>query len=211
MASENQETKNAEKQSKVDLRNKLYDRFDISTKERIGIRWLLPLLEQSVQTESRYNINERSKVLAEIALFQAYEQEPKFKLFAWAAVLIATFDILHSLNPGVYSVLFIALATINGFVSSLRSPAMIAAELEGVTDKDGMPADYRAKAQSSVNTNVTLVLFVIAVGIQLLVTGEFVQGELVARNVADGIVSPAVSAFVLTAIPLVYNRVRGED
>jgi hypothetical protein len=132
-------------------------------------------------------------------------------MFAWAAVLIGRFDLLHPLNPGVYSVLFIALATINGFVSSLRSPAMMAAELEGVTDDDGMPANYRAKALSSANTNVTLVLFVIAVGIQLLVTGDFVQGEIAARNVADGRVSPVISAIVLVAIPLVYNRIRGED
>lgn len=197
--------------SEEDLREDLYDQFDISTKGRLGIRWILPLLDQFVQTDSRYDIDKRSKILAEISLFQAYDQEPKFKMFAWAAVLIGSFDLLHPLNPGVYSILFIALATINGFVSSLRSPAMMAAELEGATDEDGMPANYRAKALSSVNTNVTLVLFVIAVGIQLLITGEFVQGELVARNIADGRVSPAVSAILLIAIPLVYIWVRGKD
>lgn len=193
------------------LRETFYEQFNISTKGRIGIRWILPFLERYVETESRYDVDDRSKILAEIALFQAYEREPKFKMFAWAAVLIGGFDLLYPLNPGVYSVLFIALATINGFVSSLRSPAMMAAELEGAVDEDGMPANYRAKALSSVNTNVTLVLFVIAVGIQLLVTGDFVQGELVARNVADGRVSPTVSAIALIAIPLVYNRIRGED
>lgn len=194
-----------------DLREELYAQFDISTKGRVGIRWIISLLDQFVQTESRYDVDNRSKILAEIALFRAYEQEPKFKMFVWAAVLIGGFDLLHSLNPEVYSVLFIALATINGFVSSLRSPAMMAAELEGATDEDGMPANYRAKALSSVNTNVTLVLFVIAVGIQLLVTGDYVQGEIVARNVADGRVTPVISAIVLFAIPLVYNRIRGED
>ncbi|MFC7230545.1 hypothetical protein ACFQMM_02595 [Saliphagus sp. GCM10025308] len=208
---ENREEPDPEVVSEENLRETLYDQFDISTKGRVGIRWILPLLERSVETESRYDVDDRSKILAEIALFQAYEREPKFKMFAWAAVLIGGFDLLHTLNPGVYSVLFIALATINGFVSSLRSPAMMAAELEGATDEDGMPANYRTKALSSVNTNVTLVLFVIAIGIQLLMTGEFIQGEVVARNVADGRVSPAVSAIVLIAIPLVYNRIRGED
>lgn len=208
---EEREETDPEAVSEEDLREDLYDQFDISTKGRVGIRWILPLLEKYVETKSRYDVDDRSKILAEIALFQAYEREPKFKMFAWAAVLIGGFDLLHPLNPGVYSVLFIALATINGFVSSLRSPAMMAAELEGATDDDGMPANYRAKALSSVNTNVTLVLFVIAVGIQLLVTGDYVQGEIVARNVADGRVSPVISAIVLIAIPLVYNRIRGED
>ncbi|MFB1064164.1 hypothetical protein [Natrinema sp. H-ect4] len=208
---EEREEPDLEAVSEEDLRENLYDQFDISTKGRIGIRWILPLLEKYVETESRYDVDDRSKILAEISLFQAYEREPKFKMFAWAAVLIGGFDLLHALNPGVYSVLFIALATINGFVSSLRSPAMMAAELEEATDDDGMPANYRAKALSSVNTNVTLVLFVIAVGIQLLVTGDYVQGEIVARNVADGRVSPVISAIVLIALPMVYNRIRGED
>lgn len=197
--------------SEEDLREDLYGQFDISTKDRVAIRWILPLLDQFVQTESRYDIDKRSKILADIALFQAYEQEPKFKIFVWAAVLLGGFDLLHSLNPGFYSVLFIALATINGFVSSLRSPAMMAAELEGATDEDGMPANYRATALSSVNTNVTLVLFVVAVGIQLLVTGDFIRGEVIARNIAEGVVSPAISALVLFVIPWVYSRVRGEN
>lgn len=208
---EEREEANPETVSEENLRENLYEQFDISTKGRVGIRWILPLLEKFVDTESRYDVDKRSKILAEISLFQAYEREPKFKMFAWAAVLIGGFDLLHPLDPGVYSVLFIALATINGFVSSLHSPAMMAAELEGATDEDGMPANYRATALSSVNTNITLVLFVIAVGIQLLVTGDYVQGEVVARNVADGNVSPAVSAIVLIAIPLVCNWVRGGD
>lgn len=194
--------------SEEELREDLYEEFNISVKGRIAIRWILPLLDRFVQTESRYDVDKHSKILAEIALFQAYEREPKFKMFVWAALLIGSFDLLHTLNPEMYGVLFIALATINGFVSSLRSPAMMAAELEGVTDKEGMPANYRAKALSSVNTNVTLVLFVLAVGIQLIVTSEFVQGEIFVRNIADGRVSAQVSALLLIALPVIYNRVR---
>lgn len=193
------------------IREDLYNQFGITKKGQLAIRWILPILEWSVETESRYDICDRSKILAEISLYQAYEREPKFKILAWATVLIGGFDFLHSLNPGVYSILFIALATINGFTSSLRSPSMMAAELDGAIDEDGMPADYRAKALSSVNTNVTLVLFVIAVVVQLLLTTEFVKGELIARNVADGVVNPIISAVGLIMLPLVYNWVRGED
>ena len=79
-------------------------------------------------------------------------------MLIWTGGLVGTFDYLHALNPSVYSILFVALATVNGFVSSLRSLAMMVAEIEGLTNENGMLADYRAKALSSVNTNITLVL-----------------------------------------------------
>jgi len=196
-------------QSEEALREELYDEFGITTKGQIAISVLIPLLDKTVQTGSRYNIDARSKILAEIALYQAYEREPKFRLFVWATVLLLTFDFLHALEPAVYGILFIALATLNGFVSSLRSPSMMVAELEALEDKNGMPANYRAKALSSVNTNVTLVLFVIAVGVQLLITSSIIGDEVVFQNVADGVVHPAVSAIVLAAVPALYHRIRG--
>lgn len=182
-------------------------------KGQIAIKHILPALDRVVQTESRYNIGSRSKILAEIALFRAYEREPKFKMFVLAGLLIGAYDFLHTLQPSIYGILFIALATFNGFVSSLRSPAMMAAELEGVEDEDGMPADYRAKALSSVNTNVTVVLFAIAVGVQLLVTSSIIQAELVTQNVATSLVSPGVSALVLLTIPVILDHLwwRSDD
>lgn len=201
----------SEEPSEERLRRNLYDQFDISWAGRVMIAHIIPILDQGQEIESRYNIDDRRKILAEIALCQAYKQEPKFKIFIWAGILIGSFDYLHALNPSVYSILFISLATVNGFVSSLRSPSMIVAELEGLTDEDGMPADYRAKAFSSVNTNVTLILFLIAVSIQVLVSGGFVQGEVLARNVADGVVNPIVSAGFLIFAPVIYNRVRQSE
>ena len=187
-------------------RNELYDQHNVSKAGRSAIKYLLPLLERGIDTEERYDIDTRSKVLAEISLYQAYQREPKFKMFAWVAVLLVAYDTIHFLNPAVYGILFIALATINGFISTLRSPAMMAAELEGATDEDGMPADYRAKALSSVNTNITLVLFLIAVSIQLLITSSAIEGELVARNIADGAVNPFITTGVLLFTPILYKR-----
>ena len=200
-------TPRQQEQSDENLREELYTQFGITTKGQIAIRFLIPLLDKTVQTESRYDIDTRSKILAEIALYQAYQREPKFKLFAWATVILLTFDFLHALDATVYGILFIALATLNGFVSSLRSPSMMVAELEALEDKNGMPANYRAKALSSVNTNITLVLFVIAVAVQLLVTSSIIVGEVVSQNVADGVVPPVVSAIVLLAIPVFHNRI----
>lgn len=204
------EQDDSKEQSENALREELYEQFDVPARGGAMIQWILPLLELAVNTEERYDIDTRSKILAEIALYQAYEREPKFKLFLWAAVLIGGFDLLHPLNPDIYSILFLALATINGFASSLRSPQMLAAEVEGVPDEDGMPADYRAVALSSANTNVTLVLFVIAVGVQILLASAVVEGELVARNIAAGVVDPVVSGVLLLLLPVVWRVWRGD-
>lgn len=201
-----EEHPDTEDRSEEELREDLYEQFDVPAKGGAMIKWILPLLELVVNTEDRYDIDARSKILAEIALYQAYEREPKFKLFLWAALLIGGYDLLHPLNPDIYSILFLALATINGFASSLRSPPMLAAEVEGVPDENGMPADYRTTALSSANTNVTLVLFVIAVGVQLLLASTIVEGELVARNIAAGVVDPVVSGVLLLLLPVAWRK-----
>ncbi|WP_256544826.1 hypothetical protein [Halobellus inordinatus] len=201
----------SEESSEEGIRKELYDQFDISWFGELVIEYILPILERGHRTESRYNINDRPKILAEIALCQAYKQEPKFKILVWGGILIGSFDFLHTLNPSVYSILFIALATVNGFVSSLRSPSMMVAELEGLADEDGMPANYRAKAFSSVNTNITLVLFLIAVSIQILISGGFVRGEVLANNIADGAVNPIVTAGILVFAPKIYYWIQESE
>jgi len=197
--------------SEEEQRRKLYEQFEVSWADDLAIRHILPRLDEHVQARSRYDVSSRSRVLAEISLLQAYKREPKFRIFAWGVALIGVYDCLHYLNPAFYGLLLGALATLNGFVSSLRSPAMMAAELEGATDEDGMPADYRATAHSSANTNVTLVLFVLALGVQLLITSSIVQGEIIARNIAEGTLPVAVSVLVLVSIPLVKDRLRRND
>lgn len=193
-----------------ELREELYDQFDVTWVGRLGIKYIIPILERTVDTESRYDIDERSKILAEIALWEAYDDEPKFRMFAIATVLIGIYDLLHTLNPAIYSVFFIALASLNGFVSSLRSPSMIAAEVEGAEDENGMPGDYRSTAYSSVNTNVTVVLFVIAVGVQVVLTSSLAPNELLVQNIADGSWHPVLSAGVLFLLPLIFGRIRSE-
>ena len=198
-------------QSEEDLRAELYRELGVSTREKVGIRYILPILDRVARTDSRYEIDTRSKILAEVALIRAYIGEPKLRVFTSAALLLAIYDILHPLNPRFYWIFLGAIATINGFLVALRSPSMIAAELEEAKGHDGMPAHYRAKALSSVNTNITLVLFVLAVGVQLVVTSSLVEGELLTANVADGILDPWVSAFVLAVLPIVLAFIRGRS
>ena len=190
--------------SKDELRRKLYDQHDVSTVGQKIIERILPKLEENVGTESRYDIDLRSKIQAEIALMEAYRREPKIKIFAVLGLGLLAFDTLHALDPAVYSIVFIGAATINGFVAALRSPSMMAAELEEIKDENGMPANYRAKALSSVNTNITIVLFAIALGIQLLTTTMIVEGEVITQNLADGMVSPWITGSAIAVLFALY-------
>jgi hypothetical protein len=200
-----------EQHSEQELRSELYEQFGLSGVEKFGIEHIIPRLERYVDTEERYEIDIRSKILSEIALFQAYQSEPKFKLFAHAGVLLVGYDTLHTFDPAFYGVVLVGLATLNGFVSALRSPSMMAAELEGEADEDGMPANYRAKALESVNTNIAMVLFGIAFSIQIMVTSSLVTSELIAQNLADGIVNPYYTAVAFMMFPVLYYKARGGE
>lgn len=197
--------------SEDELRQELYERFDIEKKGRLGIRYIIPRLDKTVEADRKYDINARSKILAQIALFKAYDDAAVFTTLAWSVFLIATFDVLHYLNPELIGIILAAITTLNGFIGSLRSPEMMAAELEGAKDKQGMPADYRTTAYSSVNTNITLVPFIVAVIVQLLVTSSVIQGEVLMQNLWDGVVPPVATALSLPLIPVLYQRVRSQD
>ncbi|OAQ54844.1 hypothetical protein HTG_04555 [Natrinema mahii] len=194
--------------SEEELRAEMYEELNVTKKERAVIEKILPRLEWLVQTESRYDIDTRSKILAEISLARAYVQEPKGKLLVSIAGLIGVYDYLHAMEVGVYPVLLGAFVSLYGLAVSLRSAPMMAVELEGLKDGDGMPADYKTKALSSVTTNASLLRFSIVLGIQLLVVGSFIQGELLTANVADGMVYPGISAFILFITPIALLLLR---
>jgi len=193
---------------KQNIRDELYEQFGVSKAEKLGIRYLLPILDVQVDILTQYDVDAKSKVLAEIALYQAYSRVPKFKLLIWGLILTGVYDLLHPFNQSFYPVVLGALVTYNGFVSSLRTPEMMAAELKGVTDDQGMPADYREKARSSANTSVSVVLFTIVVGVQLLVTSSVIRGEVFPQNILQATVSPVVSATILFSLPLLSNFVQ---
>jgi hypothetical protein len=191
-----------------DIRDELYEQFGVSKVEKLIIRYLLSVLNSQVKRVSQYDVDTQSKVLAEIALYRAYNRVPKFKLIIWGLILTGMYDLLYTFDPSFYPIVLGALVTYNGFVSSLRTPEMIAAELKRVTDNQGMPADYREKARSSANTSVSIVLFTIVVGVQLLVTSSVIQGEIFPQNTLRATVSPIVSAVVLFSIPLLTSFVQ---
>lgn len=203
--SEEEALEEEDSHSKEELRDVLYQQHDVSKITQVGIKYIFPILEWNVDAGGRYDIEPRSKILAEISLFETYQSQPKFGIFILLAITLLTYDFLHTITPEIYPVVFIGYATIRGFFSALRSPTMLAAELQGAEDEDGMPADYRAKALSSVDANITLVLFMIAVFIQFLVTSSLVNGEVITRNLLDGVVNPYFTAGgCFTAGGLVY-------
>lgn len=202
--STSKDTLSEEGLSEEELREELYDQFEVSWVEQKGVEHIIQRLERHIDVEDRYDISLRSRILSEISLFRAYKREPKFGMFVLAGVLLLGYDVLHSLNPAIYGVVFVGLATLNGFISSLRSPSMMAAELEGEADEDGMPANYRAKAMESVNANVTMVLFGIAFTIQFLVISSLVTGNLIPLNLADGTINPYLTAVLFVLLPILY-------
>lgn len=201
----------SELQSEEDLREELYEQFDVGWVGSLVIRHILPILDRNVEATERYSVDTRSKILADIALYQAYRQVPKFMILVWGFVLIGAYDLLHYLNPAYYGMLIGALASLNGFASSLRSPVLLAAEMEGSPDSDGMPADYRTTAHSSATTNVTMILFLVALSVQMLVTGSVIQGEILTQNVASGTIPFYLSALVLAGVPFVLSYLRESD
>lgn len=60
-----------ESDSDADLREALYDQFDISLVGGLIIEYILPILDDGRETDSRYEIDDRQKILAEIALCKA--------------------------------------------------------------------------------------------------------------------------------------------
>jgi len=204
--SKNEVLEEEDSHSEDKLRDALYEQHNVSKITQIGIKYILPKLERNVDTGDRCDIEPRSKILAEISLFEAYQSESKFNIFILVATILLIYDFLHTINPAIYPVVFIGYATIYGFTSALRSPTMMAAELEGAKDEDGMPADYRAKALSSVNANITLALFIIAVSIQFLVTSSLVDGEVITRNLLDGVVNPYFTAGGLVFLLSIYFK-----
>jgi len=201
----------SERLSEQELREELYDQHDVSMVGQTIIEKILPKLGENVDTASRYDIDPSSKIQAEIALMEAYCREPKIKIFVVLGLGLLAFDTLHALDPAVYGIVFIGAATVNGFVAALRSPSMMAAELEGLKDQNGMPANYRAKALSSVNTNITILLFVIALGIQLVTTTTIIEGELITQNLADGMVSPWATGGAVAVLSAMYVKFRHGD
>lgn len=212
MVSENQEIKSTEEQFEVSRRSELYDQFNITAVEEKFIRYLSLVLEWIVQMnfkfDVQYDTDPRSQILAEIAVTRAYIREPKFKLFTTSTMLIALYDLLHPLPPSIYPIFLIGLATLNGFLSSVRSPTMLAAEIKNTTDEDGMPVEYRHRAVAAANTTVTIVLFAVAIVVQVLVTTSVIQGEILTQNIADGFIHPSVSALMLLVGWYFFERVQ---
>lgn len=191
------------------LRSELYDQFEISQLDQIMLSSVLPILYDRVEVEPRYNTSPHSEILAEIALYQAFKGEPKFRLLFSLSMVIGFYDLLHPLTSQVYPVIFVGVVTINGLISSLRSPKYLAAKLDSELDEKGMPADYRAEATNSASSAITMVLLTIAVTLQLLISNSELPPELLLQNYAVGTeIDPIMTIFFLLIVVYLIGRVR---
>lgn len=163
-------------------REALYDKYNMPTSGRLFVAYLLPVLETAIEVESDIETNTHDEVLAEIALWKAFDSEPKTKPFLILTSILLFYDYLYSLPFGAYGLSIVGLATLGGLLASLRGRHLLAAEYAGKSDEDGIPAGLRFKAINVASSTVTLVFVAIGIGVQMMATSGLVDSELLKQN-----------------------------
>jgi hypothetical protein len=193
-------------------RDELYEEFGINEIEArliLLINIAFSLIVNRLNLKEDYEISSESQILAEIALLEAYKREPTYGLLLKSGLVIGLYDILHPLPSEIYGLLLVAVATVNGLTSRLRSPKMVAAEIKSETDEMGVPADIRLKATNIASTSITIVLLTIAVLVQVLISGQVIGSELLNQNYAVGtLAKPWLSALLVILIPYLLDKIR---
>lgn len=163
-------------------RQELYDKHNMPTAGCIFVAHLLPILETMIKVESDIETDPHDEVLAEIALWKAFNNEPKTKPFLILSSFLLFYDYLYSLPLGVYGLSIVGLATLGGLMPSLRGRRLLAAEHAKETDEDGIPANLRLSAINVANSSVTLVFVAVGIAVQMMATSGLVGGELLKQN-----------------------------
>lgn len=192
-------------------RDELYDRYNMPRAGRIFAAYLLPVIEQLIDVESDIETETHDEVLAEVALWKAFDNEPKWKPFIIVTGLVAVYDYLFPLPFGVYGLSIVGFATLLGLVPSVRGRYLLAAEHAGKTDEDGIPADLKLKAMSVASSAVSLVFISIGITVQLMATSGIVGAEFLSQNrIVGGPIPPIVTIGVLLAVPYVYGLIQNK-
>lgn len=190
-------------------RENLYERHNLSSPGRKFIAYILPIFEWSVDFGEELEADTHEEVLAEIALWKAFDDEPTLTPFVRLTVLLLIFDYLHHLPFVVYGMLIVGLATLSGLASGLGGSRLLAAEFAGKTDEDGIPASLLVRATNIASSTVTLVFLSIGLGIQLIATLEADRVELVGQNImSSGPLPPLGTVFLLTVALFIYSLYR---
>lgn len=190
-------------------REELYNKYNMPTAGQFFVAYLLPILEMAIQYESDIKTNTHDEVLAEVALWKAFDNEPKLRPFGIQTGLLLLYDYLYSLPFGVYGLSIVGLATILALIPSVQGRYLLAASHAGDTDEDGIPADLRMKAITVASSTVSLVFVAVGITVQMMATSGIVGAELLNQNqMAGGPIPPIVVICVILVSLYAYSWVR---
>jgi hypothetical protein len=131
-------------------------------------------------------------VLAEIALWKAFDEEPIWTPFIILSSILLLYDYLYQLPFEIYGILIVGVATLGGLLASLRGRYLLAAEYAGESDEDGIPAELRLKAVNVASSTVTLVFIAVGVIFQMIATSGLVGNEILGQNRLSGSSIPSI-------------------
>ena len=190
-------------------REELYDKYNMPTAGRFFVAHLLPVLEMAIEFESDIQTETHDEVLAEVALWKAFDNEPKIKPFIIQTGFLAFYDYLYSFPFGLYGLFIVGLATVMSLIPSVQGRYLLAAGYAGQTDEDGIPADLRLKAITVANSTVSLVFVGIGIVVQMMATSGIVGGELLSQNrMAGGPIPPIVTIGMILVSIYLYGLIR---
>lgn len=170
-------------ESKLSIREEMYDEYNMPSNGRTFVKYFLPVLERYVQPEDNIRTDRRDEVLAEIALWKAFDSEPKNMPFIILSAILLSYDYLYSMPVGIYGVSIVGLATVGGLITSVRGRKLLAAEYAGETDGDGIPAGLRLNAMNVASTTVTLVYVTLGIIVQMIGSSGLVGNEFLSSNI----------------------------
>ena len=163
--------------------SELYDKYELSWVGRIFVTHALPHLNKKLEPREDYDTNREDEIMAEIAVWRAFNAAPIFRPYLILIALIAVYDYSYPMPVEIYAVLIVGLASLNGIITNLRSKTLLAAEYADLSDERGIPASLTLSATNAVNSSINLVFVACGLIIQLIISAEVVNSEILTQDV----------------------------
>ncbi|WP_254832082.1 hypothetical protein [Haloglomus salinum] len=190
-------------------REEIYDKHNMPRAGRWFVAYLLPILEMVIEVDDGIETKTEDEALAEIALWKAFDNEPKTRPFVLLTSILLFYDYLYHLPFGAYGLFIVGLATLIGLTASIRGRRMLAADYAQVTDEDGIPASLRFRAITVASSTVSLVFVAIGISVQMMATSGLVDSELLHQNKMTGSQLPPIATIAVILLGLyVYGLFR---
>lgn len=190
-------------------RSELYDEFEVPWAGRVFAKYLLPVLDLALDVDDEYDTQVQTEVMAEIALWRAFSEEPKFKPYLLLVGMAAVFDYLYQLPVEVYGIAVVGLATLGGIMTNIRSRRLLAAEYSELENEKGVPASLRLSAINAASSSITLVFVGIGIILQLVISIGVLGNELLKQNILVNSGFPPLGIVIILTVALIvrgYSR-----